>query len=305
MALIPFGLKDGRLVDITGVERGLRCGCICPSCGQRLVARFGSVTIPHFAHDKDADAQGVNKDPCQLSFWVALRLMIKQVVNEQGFLRIRIPSLIIEHVGRDDAYRPVVKSMQVSKEQEITLTEVEYQAVVSDTTLDLVGKIGNALLGIHFIYPGRQRCQGDFKTRIGVIEINLTELEWIYENYDFVESEPFDRRVLTYLNGSIEAKRWYFHPSYDQAKSMLEEQVQAQVTIQNIQNVEEQRKKAREQHLQQQQINLQQDQRRSKLEQLSKNGDWHCVRCNCAWILAEKGSTCPNCYMPGAKIIIR
>lgn len=94
IALIPFGLKDGRLVDISGVERGLNCGCICPSCGQRVVARFGSVTTPHFAHDKDVNAQGVNKAPCQLSFWVALRLMVKQVANEQGFLHIRIPSLI-------------------------------------------------------------------------------------------------------------------------------------------------------------------------------------------------------------------
>lgn len=111
--------------------------------------------------------------------------------------------------------------------------------------------------------------------------------------------------VLKYLNISMEAKEWYFHPSYAQAKSRLEEKVQSQVAQQNMQNVEEQRKKTRDRHLLQQQINQKHDQRLSKLKQLSRNGDWHCVRCICAWTFEEKGADCPNCFMPGAKIIFR
>lgn len=37
--LIPFGLKDGKYYDVSEVERGRACGCICPSCKQVLVAK--------------------------------------------------------------------------------------------------------------------------------------------------------------------------------------------------------------------------------------------------------------------------
>lgn len=40
---LDFALSrtTGRMVDITMVERGLACDCICPSCGATLQARKG------------------------------------------------------------------------------------------------------------------------------------------------------------------------------------------------------------------------------------------------------------------------
>ncbi|MDA0152317.1 competence protein CoiA family protein [Vibrio sp. Makdt] len=305
MALIPFGMKDGRLVDITGVERGLKCGCVCPSCQQRLVARFGEQTIPHFAHDKNADQQGVQREPCALSFYVALRLMIKQVANDNGSLVLQIPGMTISRHSCDNNDAPVTQSMQVAHEMELELTNISHQTVVDDTVLDLVGYFGSARFGVHFVYPGRQRCIGDFHSRIGVIEIDLTQLEWIYENYDFVQDKPFDQRVIEYLRGSIHAKQWYFHPSYMQAKSLLEKQVQQEVIERNIENDEARRKKERERHQILRRASQQEDIRRSKLTQLRAQGDWHCVRCNVAWDSDSKGTSCPNCFMPGAIIMIK
>ncbi|CAH1598314.1 conserved hypothetical protein [Vibrio jasicida] len=305
MALIPFGLKNGRLVDISSVERGLKCGCVCPSCGQRLVARFGVEMIPHFAHDKNAESQGVNTEPCALSFWVALRLMIKQVANEQGYLKLKVPNLVVTSYGRDNDYNPVEISMQVSSEIDLKITDIQHQVVVDSTNLDLVGLVGGAMFGIHFVYPGRRNCIGDFSSRIGVLEIDLTRLEWIYENYDFIEQPPFENRVLEYLYGSLEAKKWYYHPSYLEAKSRTETQLAREVEQRNIANAEHARQKDRDKHQQQLKISQEQDRKRSKLLQLSDNGDWYCCRCNSSWLREDKGESCPNCYMPGQKIIIR
>lgn len=36
---VPFGMKDGRLVFVADVASGLECKCVCPECGQLLVAR--------------------------------------------------------------------------------------------------------------------------------------------------------------------------------------------------------------------------------------------------------------------------
>ena len=47
---IPFGMRDGSLLHISQVERGLKCNCICPACNEPLVARKGKKTVHHFAH---------------------------------------------------------------------------------------------------------------------------------------------------------------------------------------------------------------------------------------------------------------
>lgn len=47
---VPYGVRDGELVHVSAVERGLACGCVCVECGTRLVARWGPKTRPHFAH---------------------------------------------------------------------------------------------------------------------------------------------------------------------------------------------------------------------------------------------------------------
>lgn len=50
--LLDFAIneKTGSLVDIRQVESGMRCGCICPQCRLRLVARKGTRNRHHFSH---------------------------------------------------------------------------------------------------------------------------------------------------------------------------------------------------------------------------------------------------------------
>lgn len=50
--LLDFAIdeKTGALVDIRQVESGMRCGCICPQCRRRLVARKGPRNRHHFSH---------------------------------------------------------------------------------------------------------------------------------------------------------------------------------------------------------------------------------------------------------------
>ncbi len=47
---IPYGERDRKLLHVSEVDRGLKCGCVCPVCRDRLVARKGAKTTHHFAH---------------------------------------------------------------------------------------------------------------------------------------------------------------------------------------------------------------------------------------------------------------
>jgi len=49
----PYGERDGVLVHISDVARGIDCGCVCPACGVPLIARKGESKRPHFAHASD------------------------------------------------------------------------------------------------------------------------------------------------------------------------------------------------------------------------------------------------------------
>lgn len=56
MIRLPNGLltiargPDGALVGVLDVLRGKDCGCVCPECGQPLIAKLGPERSPHFAH---------------------------------------------------------------------------------------------------------------------------------------------------------------------------------------------------------------------------------------------------------------
>ena len=92
---------SGRLLDISEVERGKACDCVCPACKQRLVARFCVDRSDHFAHDKVSSYQGVNEIECSLSFFVAMRLMIKQCSSEMPVLLDFTIPLLEFYLGRE------------------------------------------------------------------------------------------------------------------------------------------------------------------------------------------------------------
>ncbi len=51
--LIPWGVQQstGRMVRVEDMPNGLWAGCVCPSCGEPLVAKnMGTVKAPHFSH---------------------------------------------------------------------------------------------------------------------------------------------------------------------------------------------------------------------------------------------------------------
>ena len=50
---LPWGLSEqsGKLIHVSSVPNGLMCGCVCPSCEGKLVAKNRGVQkSPHFAH---------------------------------------------------------------------------------------------------------------------------------------------------------------------------------------------------------------------------------------------------------------
>lgn len=76
---------EGRMVHIDSVPRGLSCGCVCPYCHEKLLARHGDIREHGFAHH--SDNRGANLEIC---YMVSLYKLAEQIIQTNK--QIHVPS---------------------------------------------------------------------------------------------------------------------------------------------------------------------------------------------------------------------
>ena len=72
---LHYGVREGKLVCISEVPSGLKCECVCASCGDRLVAKKGKVREHHFAHAAGSD--------CPTAVETALHRAAKEILEKR------------------------------------------------------------------------------------------------------------------------------------------------------------------------------------------------------------------------------
>ena len=124
---LPYGLKDGQLVHISLVPKGLNCNCVCPGCGHALIARKGEKTIHHFAHAQHGE--------CAKGLETALHLSAKEILEKHN--KMKLPKVEVEF----NSYRP---NWLVSEESSIEFDEVklEYRmdSIIPDVLVTVKGR---------------------------------------------------------------------------------------------------------------------------------------------------------------------
>ncbi|MDL2273199.1 topoisomerase DNA-binding C4 zinc finger domain-containing protein [Oscillospiraceae bacterium OttesenSCG-928-G22] len=118
---LVYALKDEALVHISEVESGLRCGCICPSCNARLVARKGAKVIHHFAHHQS--------DSCQHGYETSLHMAAKEIIANAK--RLWLPAVYLNF----DSGRS--KEM-LSEASEVEIEDVKLENAIDDIIPDII-----------------------------------------------------------------------------------------------------------------------------------------------------------------------
>lgn len=86
---IPFALDaHGQWKDVSEVERGLRCGCLCPCCKGPLVAKKGEDRVHHFAHH--------DRRECRHALESSLFGMAIEILSAAG-ASLALPGHILRH----------------------------------------------------------------------------------------------------------------------------------------------------------------------------------------------------------------
>lgn len=75
---------EGEMVHIDTVHKGLLCGCTCPCCHEKLLARHGDIREHGFAHH--SDTRGANLDIC---YMVSLYKLAEQIIQTKKRVHVQ------------------------------------------------------------------------------------------------------------------------------------------------------------------------------------------------------------------------
>lgn len=185
---LTVALKDGVVTRIEDVESGLNCGCVCPACGERLVAKKGAKMMHHFAH-----YTGHN---CEHGYESSLHLAAKEILSNAK--KIIIPPVYVKFPNTYKADEVVCGA------KEISIDRVELEKRFGDVIPDVVVYAGGKKFFIEIYVT---HCIDDEKL-IKLQNADLSTIEIDLSKKDSITSVDELRELL--LN-EREEKKWKYN----------------------------------------------------------------------------------------------
>lgn len=207
---VPFGLRDGALVEASEVESGLACNCVCPSCKQPLQARKGRVRRHHFAHDPKS-----KKHPCVYGLETSVHLMAKQILQEHQTLLL--PELRITQAAKDRLGFPITEEVVVQEVRRETFQSVELEQRLGGIRPDIIGYANGSPLLIEIAVTS-------FASSAKVERIRSLGLTAIEVDLRTVDHAITKEGLRERLDLSISNKRWLSNPAAIAAKRSLQDE---------------------------------------------------------------------------------
>ena len=201
-----YALKNGELVGVDDVESGLKCECVCPACGERLVAKKGTKMMHHFSH-----YSGHN---CEHGYETSLHLAAKEIL--QRAKRIMLPAVYLNDKNRSEDWL-------ISKPKEIIIDHVDVEFRTNDIIPDIVVHSKNKQLFIEIFVTHRideQKLNKIKKASVSTIEIDLSKIEDI-------SSEQLENILIN----DIDHKRWAYNSLSEKLYGYLVEISERKPTI--------------------------------------------------------------------------
>lgn len=181
--------REGRAVNVDQVENGVACGCVCPCCGEALMAKNGgAIRVHHFAH--------LSGNECAGAIESALHVLAKTVLEQEK--RIMLPGF------------PGVTGPWLERFVDI---EIERRQDRSDLQPDAVGvTAGGERILIEFRYTHAV----DFRKRdkLGASDLRCVEVD--------IHDQPLDKaRMVRFLTRCSEGRVWVCHPEFGKQQREL------------------------------------------------------------------------------------
>lgn len=185
---LTYALKNGEIISISDVESGLKCECICPSCGESLVAKKGSKMMHHFAHHSG--------HTCEYGYETSLHFAAKEIISKAK--KFTIPDVYLHF---PDSYK---KDELIHTAQEVIIDKVELEQHYNGIIPDIVLHINNKVLFVEVYVThsiDEKKLEKLKSANISTIEIDLSKKKETITN---------DELENILLNNSTE-KKWKYN----------------------------------------------------------------------------------------------
>lgn len=227
---IPFGrLPNGEMVGAAdqGVANGTDCGCVCPQCGSRLVAKSqGQRLRAHFAHAMPEE----EALPCVGSGETSIHLMAKQIIA--GAFTLRLPDFIavfpplpprkLYELEGDLWHRIRGARLEVRLEGFRPDILVTLGGAVEKGRGEVIAKDGDLVaVEVAVTHP----CEDEKVQRLRDDGLIAYEIDLSASNYS-ADQNAFREAI------KIAPKKWLFHPAIDRATEQMRHEVAIRSTEQ-------------------------------------------------------------------------
>lgn len=159
---LVYAIKDGAGISIEDADRGLKCGCVCPACGEPLVAKKGTKVMHHFAHHSGST--------CEYGYETSLHLMAKDILSRTQ--KITIPAVYVEFPDSD-------RSPQLYRAaQEVAIDHVVLEARYDNFIPDVALYVGPKVLFVEIYVThaiDSSKLEKLKSAGVSTIEINLSK----------------------------------------------------------------------------------------------------------------------------------
>lgn len=203
----PFGLKNGLLIDVSGVESGIACGCVCPSCHRKLQANKGRIVSHYFSHDPSDD-----NATCESAFETAIHLMAKQILSEEG--SALFPELVVK-VSQTDANGNLHEEKGLVEEKSLKIFDlVELEKNLDNIRPDIIAYQGSTPFLVEVAvthFSDNEKIKLIKEKSISAIEIDLSGLSYT------ITKEKLRQLVIN----KVENKKWLANPAAIMMKQKL------------------------------------------------------------------------------------
>lgn len=199
-----FGERDNKIIhidEITPSENGLKCNCLCPSCGEKLKANtLGTHNKKYFSHKGNSN--------CVNSLETSMHKFAKEVIEKEN--KIKIPKLI---------YNKNFKEFEIVKEQVISFDKIELEIYLSDFDFkpDIIISTNDTRLIIEVAVTHKvdeQKRNKIIKSDISTIEIYLDKDE-IFQ----LSKEELANKIINHTDN----KRWIFNRLEESKKKNIDD----------------------------------------------------------------------------------
>ena len=223
----PYGLRNGRIISVEDLnpisEFGLKCNCICPSCGDPLVARIrGTKKEKHFAHKSGAD--------CGKAYESALHRLAKQVIDEGA--EISLPPLessyacingyiVIDGIIKFPSYYSMAKPIIPDKGE--TVVEKDMGAFRPDISIKHNGI--ELFIEIQVTHP----VDDEKKKRIQEKKISCIEVDFSYYKNEILDESDI-RDALAGKDNNVEI-RWIYNKIIEEQNAIIQNNLETSFII--------------------------------------------------------------------------